>query len=54
MLQYCLTGEEGRDHDKRFFMEVTLNGAPIGSGEGHSKKEAEQMAAKAAIEKLGG
>ena len=54
VLQYRLTGEEGPDHDKRFFMEVDLNGAPVGSGSGHSKKEAEQMAAKAAIEKLGG
>ena len=54
VLQYRLTGEEGPDHDKRFFMEVDLNGAPVGAGAGHSKKEAEQMAAKAAIEKLGG
>ena len=54
VLQYHLTGEEGPDHDKRFFVEVTLNGAPIGAGQGRSKKEAEQMAAQAAIEKLGG
>ena len=54
VLQYHLTGEEGPDHDKRFFVEVTLSGAPIGAGQGRSKKEAEQMAAKAAIEKLGG
>ena len=45
-------GEEGPDHDKRFFMEVDLNGTPVGAGSGRSKKEAEQMAAKAAIEKL--
>ena len=54
MLKYRLTGEEGPDHDKRFFVEVDLNGTPVGSGKGHSKKEAEQMAAKAAIAKLGG
>ena len=42
------------DHDKRFFVEVDLNGTPVGSGQGRSKKEAEQMAAKAAIGKLGG
>ena len=29
-----------------------MNGAPVGAGEGRSKKEAEQMAAKAAIQKL--
>ncbi len=52
VLQYRLTGESGPDHDKRFTVEVDLNGAPLGSGSGHSKKEAEQMAAKAAIRKL--
>jgi len=52
VLQYHLTGEEGPDHNKRFFMEVLLNGASVGTGSGRSKKEAEQMAAKAAIEKL--
>ncbi|MCI8421959.1 MAG: ribonuclease III [Lawsonibacter sp.] len=52
VLQYCLTGEEGPDHDKRFFVQVLLNGRSLGSGSGHSKKEAEQMAAKAAIQVL--
>ena len=52
VLQYRLVGEEGPDHDKRFFMEVILNGTPIGSGTGRSKKEAEQMAAQAAIAAL--
>ena len=52
VLQYRLTGEEGPDHDKRFFVEVDLNGSAVGSGSGRSKKEAEQMAAKAAIEAL--
>ena len=54
VLRYRLVREEGPDHDKRFFVEVDLNGDPVGSGKGHSKKEAEQMAAKAAIAKLGG
>ncbi|WP_251446046.1 ribonuclease III [Vermiculatibacterium agrestimuris] len=53
-LAYHMTGESGPDHAKRFTVEVTLNGASVGQGEGHSKKEAEQMAAKAAMEKLGG
>ncbi len=52
VLQYRLTGESGPDHDKRFTVEVALNGAPLGSGSGHSKKEAEQMAARAAIRML--
>lgn len=54
VLKYCLTGEEGPDHDKKFFVTVELNGQPLGSGQGHSKKLAEQMAAKAAIQKLNG
>ena len=52
VLAYRLTGEEGPDHNKRFFVEVTLNGKGVGQGSGRSKKEAEQMAAKAAIELL--
>ena len=52
VLSYRLTGESGPDHAKVFAVEVELNGAPVGAGEGRSKKEAEQMAAKAAIQKL--
>ena len=53
VLAYRLVGEEGPDHNKRFFVEVTLNGKGVGQGSGRSKKEAEQMAAKAAIETIG-
>ena len=52
VLRYRLTGEDGPDHNKRFFVAVDLNDVPIGDGTGRSKKEAEQMAAKAAIEAL--
>ena len=52
VLTYRLIGESGPDHAKVFSMEVLLNGEPIGSGHGHSKKEAEQAAARAAVEKL--
>ena len=52
VLSYHLTGESGPDHAKEFSVAVELNGKPIGQGAGHSKKEAEQMAAKAAIERL--
>ena len=49
VLAYHLTGERGPDHAKVFAMEVCLNGQPIGAGQAHSKKEAEQAAAKAAV-----
>ena len=52
ILVYRLTGESGPDHDKHFDVEVLLNGQSVGTGSGSSKKRAEQMAAKAAIEKL--
>lgn len=52
VLEYRLVGSTGPDHAKVFQVEVDLNGAPIGAGEGRSKKEAEQMAAKAAVERL--
>ncbi|MCC8074489.1 MAG: ribonuclease III [Clostridiales bacterium] len=53
-LSYRLIGESGPDHNKTFTMEVLLNGVSVGSGSGRSKKEAEQMAAKAAIARLEG
>jgi ribonuclease-3 len=42
----------GPDHDRRFSAVVTLNGADYGSGEGRSKKQAEQAAAREALEVL--
>ena len=51
-LSYALIGQSGPDHDKQFQVEVSLNGVPVGMGIGRSKKRAEQMAAKAAVEKL--
>ena len=52
VLNYRLTGESGPDHAKVFSVAVELNGKTVGEGRGHSKKEAEQMAAKAAIEAI--
>lgn len=49
VLSYRVIGESGPDHCKTFDMEVLLNGKPIGAGQGRSKKEAEQAAAKAAV-----
>ena len=51
-LSYRMVGESGPDHNKTFTAEVLLNGEGIGTGSGHSKKEAEQAAARAAIRKL--
>lgn len=50
---YFLTGESGPDHDKRFTVEVRLNSNVIGTGVGKNKKQAEQMAAKQALELMG-
>ncbi len=51
-LAYEPAGESGPDHMKTFAVRVTLNGNPIGEGMGHTKKEAEQAAARAALEKM--
>ena len=52
VLSYALIGESGPDHDKHFEVQVSLNGAVVGIGQGKSKKRAEQDAARAAIENL--
>ena len=46
-------GESGPDHDKRFEVEVHLNSNVIGRGIGKSKKQAEQAAAKEALQLMG-
>ncbi len=51
-VHYEHIGESGPDHDKVFECLVCLNNEQIASGNGKSKKEAEQMAAKKALEKL--
>lgn len=48
-LDYVLVGEEGPDHSKTFHVEARLNGDVIGRGAAHSKREAEQSAAKEAL-----
>lgn len=52
-VEYVLIGEEGPDHNKRFVVEVMLNSQVIGKGKGRSKKDAEQLAAKEALELMG-
>ena len=51
-LSYSMIGESGPDHLKHFAAAVSMNGTVIGTGEGHSKKEAEQAAARAALQAL--
>ena len=45
-LRYELVSESGPDHAKVFTVAVMLNGQVVGLGSGHSKKEAEQSAAR--------
>ncbi len=52
-LKYVLVGESGPDHNKHFVVEVHLNSNVIGKGGGRSKKEAEQQAAREALELMG-
>lgn len=52
-VRYMLTGEEGPDHNKTFTVEVHLNSNCIGTGTGHTKKLAEQHAAKQALSLMG-
>jgi ribonuclease III len=50
--QYLVMNESGPDHDKRFQASVTIKDEVKGLGWGKSKKEAEQEAAKEALEEL--
>jgi ribonuclease-3 len=52
-LFYRVVGESGPDHDKVFEAEAVVNGQVVGQGNGHSKKEAEQMAARDAMKRFG-
>jgi ribonuclease-3 len=52
VIAYALVGQSGPDHHKTFTVEVTLNGQVAGTGNGSSKKRAEQDAAREAIARL--
>ena len=52
VLTYRMLGESGPDHAKTFTAEVLVNDTPLGRGSGRSKKEAEQSAARAALDVL--
>ncbi len=51
-LVYQIVSEKGPAHSRQFMARVALNGQTLGMGTGRSKKEAEQQAAKQALQKL--
>ncbi len=53
MLSYRMLESNGPDHERSFVVEVMINSNPVGRGHGHSKKEAEQMAAHEALKLMG-
>ena len=50
--EYRLIAENGPEHERIFNVQLQVNGSSIGYGQGKSKKEAEQAAAKQGFEKL--
>ena len=52
-ITYEVLEEHGFPHNKTFIMAILIDGEMLGIGKGKNKKEAEQAAAKVAIEKLG-
>ena len=51
-VSYRIVDEKGPDHNKQFVAQISVGAQVLGNGEGKSKKEAEQNAAKAALNKL--
>ncbi len=50
--EYRIVKEEGKEHKKTFTIEVLINGEPLGTGKGRSKKEAQMNAARKALQFL--
>jgi ribonuclease-3 len=50
--EYVVLAEEGPSHKRRFRVQCTLRGEPLSEGEGTSKKEAQQAAARQALDRL--
>lgn len=50
-LEYVVISEEGEAHNRQFTVNVLVDGIILGTGKGHSKKEAEQNAACEALKK---
>lgn len=51
-IRYNVIHDEGPDHDKTIWMQITINGRDFGTGIGKNKKEAAQRAAKEAISRI--
>jgi ribonuclease III len=51
-VSYRVTGEEGPPHQRTFTIAAVVDGRPLGTGRGRSKKQAEQEAARVAVEAL--
>jgi len=52
VIRYQLIRQTGPMHDRTFLYEVTVNNKKLGEGEAKSKKTAQQLAAKQALNKL--
>jgi ribonuclease-3 len=50
--EYVVVAEEGPSHRRRFRVECRASGRTVSQGEGYSKKEAQQQAARAALQRL--
>ncbi|MCB0364549.1 MAG: ribonuclease III [Bdellovibrionaceae bacterium] len=50
--RYAVTKSEGPDHEKTFYVDVRIGERVVASGQGRSKKSAEQEAARVALESL--
>jgi ribonuclease-3 len=50
--EYRIVGEAGPDHRKVFEVDVSISGTVVARAEGRSKKEAEQQAARLALERM--
>jgi ribonuclease-3 len=53
-VSYAVTREEGPPHDRTYTVAACVDGRELGSGRGKSKKHAEQVAARMAVEALEG
>ena len=48
-IKYEIIAEHGPDHDKSFSAQVCVDGKVLGTGEGHTKKQAQIQAARSAL-----
>ena len=53
LVSYAVTDEDGPPHDRVFTVEASVSGIEVGRGQGRSKKDAEQEAARVALEAMG-